>query len=70
MTKKFLTPVKAIRKKCLDCCVFQPIEVRLCSAVNCPLYPYRHGKRPSTIKKREIAKQFSEKRGAIGENRQ
>lgn len=45
---KNLTPLKAIRTKCLDCCCFQPLEVRLCTAENCPLFPYRMGKRPST----------------------
>lgn len=44
MTK--LTPMKAIRAKCLDCCCGQSKEVRLCTAEKCPLYPYRMGKRP------------------------
>lgn len=42
-----LTPMRAIRKKCLDCCAYQPREVRLCTAVNCPLYSYRLGHKPS-----------------------
>ena len=46
--KKRLTPVKAIRAKCLDCSCGQPKEVRLCCIKNCPLYPYRMGKRPKT----------------------
>lgn len=41
-----LTPIKAIRAKCLDCCGGQPYEVRLCTVVNCPLYAYRMGHRP------------------------
>ncbi len=41
-----LTPMKAIRAKCLDCCNGQRSEVRLCAAKRCPLYPYRHGHRP------------------------
>lgn len=41
-----LTPVKAIRAKCLDCCCQQAQEVRLCPCKNCALYPYRMGKRP------------------------
>ena len=41
-----LTPVKAIRKKCLDCCNGQQMEVRLCELKNCPLYSYRMGHRP------------------------
>ena len=41
-----LTPVKAIRAKCLDCCCGHPSEVRICTASKCPLYPYRMGTRP------------------------
>ena len=43
-----LTPRKAIRAKCLDCCCGHPSEVRDCTAINCPLYPHRFGKRPKT----------------------
>lgn len=41
-----LTPIKAIRAKCVDCCCGNVAEVRRCSAKQCPLYPYRMGKRP------------------------
>lgn len=41
-----LTPIKAIRAKCLDCCCGQVKEVRLCTAENCALYEYRNGHRP------------------------
>lgn len=41
-----LTPIKAIRKKCLDCCCGQAVEVRLCTCVTCALYSYRMGHRP------------------------
>ena len=41
-----MTPIKAIRAKCVDCCAGQPKEVRLCSIEKCPLYPYRMGHRP------------------------
>lgn len=41
-----LTPIKAIRAKCLDCCGGSAHEVRLCPAVGCPLYAYRLGHRP------------------------
>ena len=40
-----MTPMKAIRAKCLDCCGTSH-EVRLCTVEKCPLYPYRFGKRP------------------------
>ncbi len=41
-----LTPMKAIRKKCLDCCCGQMKEVRLCTVQKCALYEYRNGHRP------------------------
>lgn len=41
---KRLNRAKAIRLKCLDCCVDQPKEVRLCPTMNCPLWRYRMGK--------------------------
>ncbi len=47
MNKLFDTPLKAIRKKCLDCSYFQPKEVRKCTVIDCPLYPYRFGRRPN-----------------------
>ena len=43
---KELTPLKAIRAKCLDCSAGQPKEVRLCVIPGCPLYQYRFGKNP------------------------
>ena len=45
-----LTPIKAIRAKCLDCCCGMAKEVRLCLIKDCPLWPYRMGKRPKNDK--------------------
>ena len=47
MTIKKLTPVRAIRAKCLDCTCGQTIEIRECTIKTCPLYLYRLGKRPT-----------------------
>jgi len=44
---KKLTPIKAIRAKCLDCVCFQLKEVKLCPSDDCPLWPYRMGKNPN-----------------------
>lgn len=41
-----LTPLKAIRRKCIECCNGQQVEVRRCTCENCPLYGYRMGHRP------------------------
>ena len=46
MAKLFATPIKAIRKKCLDCSYWSPKEVRTCIVIGCPIYPYRYGRRP------------------------
>lgn len=42
-----LTPIKAIRAKCLDCCCGSAKEVELCPIPDCSLYPYRFGKNPN-----------------------
>lgn len=41
-----LTPMRAIRAKCVDCCCGNMAEVRRCPAEKCALHPYRFGKRP------------------------
>lgn len=43
---KVLTPIKAIRAHCIECSGGAKKEVRECPIENCPLYPYRMGKRP------------------------
>ena len=44
--KKKLTPLKAIRAKCLECSGGSPKEVRFCPAEDCSLFPFRLGKNP------------------------
>ena len=41
---KYLTPLKSIRAKCLDCSCFQPKEVTLCPMTDCSLYAFRNGR--------------------------
>ena len=48
-----LTPLRAIRAKCLDCCCWLRSEVTLCAAQECALWPFRFGKRPSTVRRRQ-----------------
>lgn len=45
--EKRLTPIKAIRAKCLDCCCGSSQEVELCACPDCPLYMFRFGKNPN-----------------------
>lgn len=52
-TVRVLTPMKAIRKKCLDCSGGELKQVRECPIKTCTLWPYRMGKRPETVKKTE-----------------
>lgn len=59
MDKLYETPLKAIRKKCLDCTCYQPKEVRKCTSIDCAIYPYRFGRRP-TKAILDILKQFYE----------
>ena len=42
-----MTPLKAIREKCRDCCCGSAVEVKLCPAHNCPLWSFRSGHNPS-----------------------
>lgn len=44
-----MSPLKAIREKCIDCCCGQLKEVRLCPVVNCPLHGFRFGHKPAGI---------------------
>ena len=44
---EILTPVRAIRAKCLDCCCGSAQEVKLCPITDCSLYPYRMGHNPN-----------------------
>lgn len=57
-----MTPMKAIRLKCLDCCCGSANEVKLCTCTGCPLYDFRLGKNPNI--KREYTE---EQRAAMAE---
>ena len=45
-----ISPMQAIRRRCLDCSGQQLAEVKLCEAVTCPLWPFRAGRHPYTRK--------------------
>ena len=49
MAKKLKTPIKAIRELWLDCWGGSYNEVKYCVIQNCPVYPYRMGKRPTQV---------------------
>ena len=52
MEEKRLTPIKAIRTKCLDCCCWQKSEVKNCGITTCALHPYRMGHNPYITRKK------------------
>lgn len=62
MKAKRITPLRAIRFKCLDCCCGSSYEVKMCTCENCSLYPFREGHNPFKAK-REYTE---EQRAAIG----
>ena len=52
-----MTPLKAIRAKCLDCCCGNAAEVERCPCGDCSLFPFRFGKNPYN-KKREYTEEY------------
>lgn len=63
MIEKRTTRGRAIRLKCLDCCCGQSVEVRRCTAINCPLWRFRLGreiKAENTADKQEIKENDTE----------
>lgn len=51
-TDKTMTPLKAIRAKCIECSNGSVGEVRKCVSPACPLFPFRMGHKPKTSKQR------------------
>lgn len=51
--KESESPLKAIRKKCLECSAENSAEVAKCPIESCALYKYRFGVYPSTRRKIE-----------------
>ena len=41
-----VSPLRALRLKCLDCCNGSAQKVRFCTVVDCPSWPFRLGKNP------------------------
>jgi hypothetical protein len=43
---KPMSPLKALRLRCLDCCNGSAHQVRTCASTDCPSWPFRLGKNP------------------------
>jgi hypothetical protein len=52
---KMTTPIKSIRRKCLDCQAGSRKAVRTCQQDECPLHPYRMGHDPKRQGKGKIS---------------
>jgi hypothetical protein len=63
-----VSPLRALRMKCLDCCNGSAQEVRLCTAVDCPSWPFRMAKNPwsspVSAARREHGRRLGRKRAA------
>jgi hypothetical protein len=59
-----MSPMDAIRAKCLDCCADSAHEVRLCVAIACPSWPFRTGKNPWRAPISEERREVLRERGA------
>lgn len=64
---KDLTPLKAIRGKCLACAAGHPKQVRYCEVNGCWLYIYRFGHNPKRKGQGPRIPPFSKKHQAHGE---
>jgi hypothetical protein len=70
---KPMTPMMAIRAKCLDCCAGLAQEVRYCVSTGCPSWPYRMGSNPfrppvSEERKAALRARASEGRAALAKS--
>ena len=54
MNQKTVSPLKAIRLKCMECSNYSAYEVKHCPITGCNLYAFRLGRNPN-IKKRELS---------------
>jgi hypothetical protein len=59
---KRMSPLKALRARCIDCCAGSRHEVRLCTAVTCPAWPFRMGANPYRTKRELSEEERSELR--------
>jgi len=59
-----LSPLRAIRAKCKDCCCGSSQEISLCRIGDCALHPYRFGKRPGAVKREATPDQIERLRKA------
>lgn len=62
MEDKRISPLKAIRLKCLECSCGSSYEVKLCPVTKCALYPFREGRDPYRAKVELTPEQLEQRR--------
>lgn len=62
-----LSPIKAIRRFCIECFCFQPAEIPKFTAEYCPLFPFRMGKAHKEVspEQRKRISELSKERAKI-----
>jgi hypothetical protein len=63
-----MTPVQAIRAKCLDCMGGSPAEVRRCPCEDCTLFPFRMGHNPNRAGTGSRSGNFAKNPGLPGDS--
>jgi hypothetical protein len=61
---QLLSPMTAIRSKCLDCCGGSSKEVGLCPCTACPLWAHRFG---TGVRARKIVREERERKDTVSE---
>lgn len=64
-----MTPMKAIRAKCLDCCCGSAYEVKACPCSDCSLYPFRLGKNPYRKAREYSEEELAALKARLSQNR-
>ena len=67
-----MSPLKALRLRCIDCSAGSSLEVRLCTAASCPSWPFRMGRNPwrapVSEERRQLGRELAARRPRGAEN--
>lgn len=55
-----MTPLEAIKEKCLDCCCGIKSEIDRCPVTKCALYEFRKGKNPYSKRGKNMTEEQKE----------
>ena len=67
-----MSPLKALRLRCIDCSAGSSLEVRLCTAASCPAWPFRLSRNPwrapASEERRQQGRELAARRPRGAEN--